>query len=158
MRPPVPQPVKIVGDQDLEAWQTTVRERLGKPVIASLLDNAVVQPGGPGRIRLAFANDFVAGQARDAEALRWLGEGAVKTFGGLWQIEVGPSDPRAREESLGARRQKVQKNQRDGVEQQLRQDPRVRSLVESLAGDIVEVVLLEEPGAHKSLADLEPRT
>ena len=34
----------------------------------------------------------------------------------------------------------------------------MRSLVESLAGDIVEVVLLEEPGAHKSLADLEPRT
>jgi hypothetical protein len=117
----------------------------------------VVQPSQAGRILLAFANDFIAGQAREAEALRWLTQGAVRAFGGEWQIEIGPSDPRAREESLGARRLRAQKTQRSGAEQQLRQDPRVRSLVEALAGDIVEVVVHEEPGPRKPPPELETR-
>jgi DNA polymerase-3 subunit gamma/tau len=155
---PVPQERnRLITDQDVEAWQNAVRDALGKPVIASLLNDAVVQPSQAGRILLAFANDFIAGQAREAEALRWLTQGAVRAFGGEWQIEIGPSDPRAREESLGARRLRAQKTQRSGAEQQLRQDPRVRSLVEALAGDIVEVVVHEEPGPRKPPPELETR-
>ena len=133
----VPTTWNRISDADLEAWQRTVRGELDKPIVATLLDSAVVSDASQGRIRLGFATEFWTNQARAADTLRALEEGARRTFGQPWRLEIGELDPRARTESPGARRAQAEQSQRQADAAQLLQNDRVRMLVEALDGQIV---------------------
>ncbi len=138
--PVVEKPTRRIVDGDLPEWFEAIKTRMTMPVEASLLEQAVVQDGSNGTIRLGFVSDFMAGQARQPEKIKLLEQGAGLAFGGTWTVEIGASDPRARTDSLVARRQAVRQNDRRQNEQLLRDDRTVRAVVEALSGEIVQVL------------------
>lgn len=151
VRAPVPAPVpaqpavslaepanwRPLGDADLEPWQRSIRGELQKPVVASLLDNAVISQTSSGRIRLGFSSEFWTGQARQPETLRTLEEGARRAFAAPWHLEIGEPDPRARTQSPSAQRAQREQLQRQADAAQVMQHDRVRMLVDALDGQIV---------------------
>jgi hypothetical protein len=138
--PVVEKPTRRIVDGDLPEWFEAIKTRMTMPVEASLLEQAVVQDGSNGTIRLGFVSDFMAGQARQPEKIKLLEQGAGLAFGGTWTVEIGASDPRARTDSLVARRQAVRQNERRQNEQLLRDDRTVRAVVEAVIGEIVQVL------------------
>lgn len=135
----VPPPTKPLTDADLAKWQAAIRGQLGRPIEASLLDNAVVHGCSGRHVRLAFANEFWAGTAKQGDALRYLQEGAGQAFGGQWTVEIAGVDARARSESLAAQRMRAKTDQRTSLEADLRHDRRVLALVEAVGGQIVQI-------------------
>lgn len=135
--PPVPV-ARVLRDDDLVEWMAALQRR-GRAAAASLLDIAVVQDAGPGRVRLGLTTDFLSRQAADLDTVRVLEEGAAQAFGGTWRVEIGPHDPRAKTDSPGARRQRSEEAMRHSTEASLRSDRRVLAVCETLGGQIVQV-------------------
>ncbi len=134
---PEPASWRPLADADLEPWQHTIRTELQKPVVATLLDNAVIVHAANGRIRLGFSSEFWTGQAKQAETLRTLEEGARRAFAAPWHLEIGETEPRARTESPSARRAHKEQAQRQADAAQVMQHDRVRMLVDALDGQII---------------------
>lgn len=156
-RTPVAAPVAILKpqvaltDADIEKWQAAVRHQVQKPVVASLLDSAVVSSSEPGRVTLAFGNDFWTDAARQSEALTALTQAAAIAFGGAWQVTIGPPDLRARSDSLGAKRVKDKQQERQSLEQLLRQDRAVKMVIDALDGEITNVSPIDQPVPPRQL-------
>jgi DNA polymerase-3 subunit gamma/tau len=145
LAPPPDVHQRTLTDADLAPWQDAVRDKLGQPVHAALLDQCVVQDGRGGRVVLGFATEFMAESARDPAALKALHDGLHSQFGGRWQVSIGAIDARASRDSLGVKRLHTRRQQREVAEAALRSDPRVQALVQALDGEIVQVVPAAEP-------------
>ena len=64
--------------------------------------------------------------------------GATRVLGDV-RVEVGPPDARASQESLSGRRQREKSSTRSDREAALRDDSRVRMVVEAFHGEITHV-------------------
>lgn len=121
-------------------WQAAMRDA-GKSTVASLLDRALVSTDGA-TVTLRFASDFLAGSAKEPDAMQALEAGAARVLGTV-RIEIGAADARASQESLAGRRQRERVQTRGDREAALRADPRVRQVVDAFQGEITAITVEE---------------
>jgi hypothetical protein len=126
-------------DADLERMQMTLRT-MGRSLLATVVDNGVVDACQGTRLTLAFGGPTMTDEARQPETLALLGEAAGQTFGGTWTVAVGPVNPRALTDSPAARRRLAREKARQDKTANLREHPVVQALVAALDGSVIEVV------------------
>ncbi len=125
-----------VGDAELVSVQQVLRDELGKPAEASLLDSMVVSACQGGTLQLGVGNEFLLGQCQRPDTLALLTTAVERSFGGSWQLSVA-YDARARTESRQAKTTALRERERLQAETALRQDVRVQAVVQALDGSIV---------------------
>ncbi len=131
---------RSLKDADMETWQRALGQDLEQPVVASLLDHAVINGSGPGRVEIAFFNEFFSKQAQQDGNLVWFARAATRAFGGNYQVEVGDCDDRARTQSLAAQRQQAMQGEVKQEILSLKDDPSVQTLIEMVGGTLTETV------------------
>ena len=130
--------------EDLVPWQAAVEAMDNSKVIASLLDHAVVQASGPGRVTLAFPNRFHADQAAEPARLQRLSEAATRAFGGNYEVVIGGLDERARTDSLSARRERQREEIRATEVAALNDDPTVKRVLAFFGGTMTATISEQE--------------
>ena len=131
---------RSLKDSDMATWQRALSHDLEQPVVASLLDHAVVNSSGPGRVEISFHNEFFSKQAQQDGNLVWLARAATRAFGGNYQVAVGTCNERARAESLAAQRQQTMQGEAKQQISSLKNDPSVQTLIEIVGGTLKETV------------------
>ncbi len=135
-RPTGPLGGRALHDTDLTVWRHALSDKLGDPVTAAHLDHAVVAESTPGRVKLSFANEFYAEEARREGVAGKLAAGCRLAFGGSYEVVVGGVDPRARIESIAARARALRLADRDAQLQALVRTPQVQAVLETFRGQI----------------------
>jgi DNA polymerase-3 subunit gamma/tau len=131
---------RSLKDADMATWQRALGHDLEQPVVASLLDHAVINGSGPGRVEIAFFNEFFSKQAQQDGNLVWFARAATRAFGGNYQVEVGDCDDRARTQSLAAQRQQAMQGEVNQEISSLKDDSSVQTLIEMVGGTLTETV------------------
>ncbi len=135
-RPTGPLGGRALHDADLAVWRRALSEKLGDPVTAAHLDHAVVAESTPGRVKLAFANEFYAEEARREGVAPKLSAACKLAFAGSYEVVIGGVDPRARTESMAARARTARLADRDAQLQALVRTPQVQAVLEVFRGQI----------------------
>ena len=135
---------RSLRDDDLHAWEATVRDELGDPIVGSMLARAVVAASGPGRVALAFGNAFHVTKAREPRVLELLKQGAERAFGGAYTVEIAGVQERANTHSLTALRKAADELVRRDEVHALSHDETVVAVLETFAGKLVHAVSEQE--------------
>jgi len=138
---------RSLRDEDMADWQAAVVEQEKGKVIASLLDHAVVQASGPGRVTLAFPNRFHADQAAEPARLERLAAAAARAFGGSYEVVIGGLEERARTDSLSARRDREREQLRADEVEALKDDATVKRVIAAFGGTMTATISEQELAA-----------
>ncbi len=138
-------PLRAVTNADREAWVTALREQLKQPALATLLRGCIVKSGTKGMAVLALGAEFTTQQMRSAETLASLTASLALVIPGDWQVEIGPVDPRAKEESLAGIEAAKGRKAIEDANKKIEGNPAVRSVIEAFGGSLSEMVPYTAP-------------
>jgi DNA polymerase-3 subunit gamma/tau len=130
-------------DADLAALQQTLRD-MGRSLVATVVDNGVVESCEGRVLTLAFGGQTMTEEARTPETSALLKEAADRTFGGHWTIAVAAANPRALTDSPAALRRRARAEARERKNADLRDHPLVQALLTALDGTVLEVITPDE--------------